>query len=64
VTPAGQLLAETDAPFLTPVPNRGKSNSPAQVAHTLRALAAIKQLDVAELCAIIETTGQRLFGPW
>jgi TatD DNase family protein len=64
VTPAGQLLVETDAPFLTPVPNRGKSNSPAQVAHTLRALAAVKQLDVAELCAIVEATGERVFGPW
>jgi TatD DNase family protein len=64
VTPAGQLLVETDAPFLTPVPNRGKSNSPAQVTHTLRALAAVKQLDVAELCAMLEATGQRLFGPW
>ena len=46
------------------MPNRGKSNSPAQVAHTLRALAAIKELDVAELCAIIEATGERVFGPW
>jgi TatD DNase family protein len=64
VIPAGQMLAETDAPFLTPVPNRGRSNSPAQVVHTLRALAAIKQLDVAELCAIIEATGERVFGPW
>jgi TatD DNase family protein len=64
VTPAGQLLAETDAPFLTPVPNRGRSNSPAQVAHTIRALAAIRQLDVAELCAILEATGELVFGPW
>ena len=64
ITPPGQLLAETDAPFLTPVPNRGKSNSPAQVAHTIRALAAIKELDVAELCAILQATGQRVFGPW
>jgi len=64
VTPVQQLLAETDAPFLTPMPNRGKSNAPAQVAHTIRALAAIKQLDVAELCAILEATGQRIYGPW
>jgi TatD DNase family protein len=64
LTPPGQLLAETDAPFLTPVPNRGKSNSPAQVAHTIRALAAIKEIDVAELCAILQATGQRVFGPW
>jgi TatD DNase family protein len=64
VTPAELLLVETDAPFLTPVPNRGKSNSPAQAARTLRALAAVKQLDVAELCAVIEATGERVFGPW
>jgi TatD DNase family protein len=64
ITPAELLLAETDAPFLTPVPNRGKSNAPAQVAHTVRALAAVKGLDVAELCATIEATGERVFGPW
>jgi TatD DNase family protein len=63
VTPAGQLLVETDSPFLTPVPNRGKSNAPAQVAHTLRALAALKELDPAELCGIIRATGERVFGP-
>jgi TatD DNase family protein len=64
VTPAELLLAETDAPFLAPAPNRGRANSPAQVAHTVRALAAAKQLDVAKLCAIIEATGERVFGPW
>jgi TatD DNase family protein len=64
LTPPGQLLAETDAPFLTPVPNRGRSNSPAQVAHTIRALAAVKGLEVAELCAILEATGERVYGPW
>ena len=64
VTPAELILAETDAPFLTPAPNRGKSNAPAQVAHTLRALAAVKQLDVAKLCAVIAATGERVFGPW
>ena len=64
VTPAELLLVETDAPFLTPAPNRGKSNSPAQVAHTLRALAAVKHLDVAELCSVIQLNGERVFGPW
>jgi len=64
VTPAELILAETDAPFLTPSPNRGKSNAPAQVAHTVRALAAAKQLDVAKLCAVIEANGERVFGPW
>ncbi|MGH3303566.1 MAG: TatD family hydrolase [Streptosporangiaceae bacterium] len=64
VTPAEQVLAETDAPFLAPAPNRGRANSPAQVAHTVRALAAAKQMDVAKLCAVIEATGERVFGPW
>ena len=64
VAPAELILAETDAPFLTPSPNRGRSNAPAQVAHTIRALAAVKQMDVAKLCSVIEATGERLFGPW
>jgi TatD DNase family protein len=62
--PPELLLVETDAPFLAPVPNRGRANTPAQVAHTLRALAAVRDTDVAELCATIEATGERVFGPW
>jgi TatD DNase family protein len=64
VTPAELILAETDAPFLAPVPNRGKSNTPAQVAHTVRAIAAAKQMDVAKLCSVIDANGARVFGPW
>jgi TatD DNase family protein len=64
VIPAELMLAETDAPFLTPAPNRGMSNVPAQVAHSVRALAAVRQLDVAKLCAVLEATGERVFGPW
>ena len=62
--PAELILAETDAPFLTPVPNRGRPNSPAMVAHTLRAIAEVKQIGVAELCAAVNATGERVFGPW
>jgi TatD DNase family protein len=64
IAPPELILVETDAPYLTPVPNRGKQNAPAQVAHTLRAIAEIKQLDVAELCAAVLATGERVFGPW
>ncbi len=64
VAPAELILAETDAPFLAPVPNRGRSNTPAQVAHTVRAIAAAKQMDVAKLCAVIDANGERVFGPW
>jgi TatD DNase family protein len=64
IAPAELILIETDAPYLTPVPNRGRMNTPAQVAHTLRAIAEVKQMDVAELCAAVMATGERVFGPW
>ena len=62
--PLELILVETDAPFLTPVPNRGKPNSPAMVAHTLRAIAEVKHVDVAEMCAAVTAAGERAFGPW
>jgi TatD DNase family protein len=62
--PPELILAETDAPFLAPSPNRGRSNAPAQVANTVRALAEARQMDVAKLCSVIDANGQRLFGPW
>ena len=62
--PLELILVETDAPFLTPVPNRGKPNSPAMVAHTLRAIAEVKHVDVAEMCAAVTVAGERAFGPW
>jgi TatD DNase family protein len=61
--PADLLLVETDAPFLTPVPHRGKPNTPAMAAHTVRALADIKQIAVEGLCAQLTATGERMFGP-
>ena len=64
VAPVELLLVETDAPFLTPVPYRGRPNSPALAAHTVRALADIKQIGVADLCAQLTATGERMFGPW
>jgi TatD DNase family protein len=62
--PADLLLAETDAPFLTPVPNRGKPNEPALTADTLRCLAEVKGMDLADLCDTVTATAQRVFGPW
>ena len=59
--PAELLLAETDAPYLTPVPHRGKPNSPAMTAHTVRALAELKGLDLAAFCATLQATGARVF---
>ena len=62
--PADLLLVETDAPFLTPVPHRGKPNAPWLAAHTLRKLAEVKSMDTAELCGEITRTAERVFGPW
>jgi len=59
--PAELLLAETDAPYLTPVPHRGKPNSPAMTAHTVRFLASLKNLDLADFCATLQATGARVF---
>lgn len=50
--PLERLLVETDAPFLAPVPNRGKRNEPAFVADTARALAEIKNVSPEELARI------------
>jgi TatD DNase family protein len=60
--PADLLLVETDAPFLTPVPHRGKPSAPWMAAHTLRKLAEIKAMDTAELCGLIAQTAQHVFG--
>lgn len=64
VVPAELLLVETDAPFLTPVPHRGKPNAPYLIPLTVRALAEVRGADVGELCAAIAATGERVFGPW
>jgi TatD DNase family protein len=61
VAPPDLMLAETDAPYLTPVPHRGKPNSPAMTAHTVRFLAALKNLDLADFCATLQATGSRVF---
>jgi TatD DNase family protein len=62
--PPELLLVETDAPFLTPVPNRGRPNSPAMAAYTVRCLAEVKGMAVAELCDTLTATAERTFGPW
>jgi TatD DNase family protein len=48
-TPLGQLLLETDAPYLTPVPYRGRSNAPCYLPFIAERLAAIKAVDVEVL---------------
>ena len=62
VAPADLMLVETDAPFLTPHPYRGKRNEPFVLPYTVRSLAALRNQDVAELCAEVNQTTQRMYG--
>lgn len=64
ICPSDRLLVETDAPYLTPMPHRGRPNAPYLIPHTVRSLAQTKQLDLAALCAAISATGERAFGRW
>ena len=63
-TPLDQLLVETDAPFLTPAPHRGRPNASRLVPHTVRALAEVTGTDLADLCGTLTATAERVFGPW
>jgi TatD DNase family protein len=59
--PADRLLVETDAPYLAPVPFRGKRNEPAYVAHTANVLAEVRGLEPAALADLTTTNFRRLF---
>ena len=61
VAPVELLLVETDAPFLTPMPYRGRPNAPYLVPLTVRSMAATKGVEVDELCAAIAANGRRAF---
>jgi TatD DNase family protein len=64
VTPPSQLLVETDAPYLTPKPYRGRPNASFLIPHTMRALAEYTGHDLDELCAAVSANGEHIFGPW
>lgn len=59
--PLDRLLLETDAPFLAPVPRRGKTNEPAYTAHIAKALADLRGLPVAEVEGVTTANFHRLF---
>ncbi|MDD3653193.1 MAG: TatD family hydrolase [Desulfotomaculaceae bacterium] len=59
--PLNRLLIETDAPFLTPTPHRGKRNEPAFVQFTAVEIAGLKKMDNEELAKICAENGKTLF---
>jgi TatD DNase family protein len=62
LVPHDQLLVETDSPFLAPAPHRGSLNTPAQIANIVRAMAAERDEDVAELATALSANAERIFG--
>ena len=59
--PADRILLETDAPFLAPIPHRGKQNEPALIVHTAECLAELRGVSLEEIAAITTANFQRLF---
>ncbi len=61
-TPVERILVETDAPFLTPAPHRGRPNAPYLVPVTLRFMATELGVDLAELCAQVAANTREVYG--
>lgn len=64
VTPRERILVETDAPFLTPVPHRGRPNAPYLIPVTLRFMAAELGVEIDELCTQIADNTLAAYGPF
>ena len=63
-TPLTQVLVETDAPYLTPHPFRGRPNAPYLVPVTVRAVAAVHGVDLATTCDTLSATSVGVYGDW
>jgi TatD DNase family protein len=61
ITPMDRLLSETDAPYLAPVPHRGKRNEPAYVTRVVETLAELHGLETPVMAAAIERNFAALF---
>jgi TatD DNase family protein len=62
VAPLDRILVETDAPYLTPMPHRGRPNASYLVPLTVRSMAGTRGIGVSELCAAIEANTDAAFG--
>jgi len=64
VTPLSRVLVETDAPFLTPHPHRGAPNAPYLASLTMREIARVQGVALAEACTAVSATSDLLYAPW
>lgn len=64
VAPDDLVLVETDAPYLTPVPHRGKPNASYLMPFTVRAMAELRGYGEARMCRLLFDNAQRAFGTW
>lgn len=62
VTPRDRILVETDAPFLTPHPHRGATNSAYMVPTTMRVMAQVLGVDLEALCVSVDENTDRAYG--
>ncbi|HEY6801396.1 MAG TPA: TatD family hydrolase [Agromyces sp.] len=64
VAPRDRILVETDAPYLTPVPLRGRPNAPYLVPHTMRFIAEVLGADLDALCEQVASNTRNVYGAW
>ena len=64
VTPLDRLQVETDAPYLTQMPYRGRTNASYLVPYTVRSMAQTLAVDVPTLCSALSATSAHLYGSW
>lgn len=62
--PKELILVETDAPFLTPMPVRGRPNAPYLLPHTVRVMAEVCEMELEDLCVQLAQNTQRVYGLW
>jgi TatD DNase family protein len=62
--PRELILVETDAPFLTPQPFRGRPNAPYLTPHTVRAMATHLDTDLGDFCSQLAINTERVYGSW
>ena len=62
--PLGQVLVETDAPYLTPHPYRGRPNAPYLVPLTMATIAQVQGVDLETACRAVAATSESVYGTW